>query len=264
MLNRATLADGLGVGPRRGRLVRCVRRGLQIALGEGLARRDEVGVGRLVPQPERRQRARLGGPGGDRRDVPLDRRELGRALRPRVVEPVVVLEGHPQRGRGVETRAGRGRLHVRPKREDALSRVDQCRGVVELPCTHRVADRLRHVPILGVGEQCVVLGTCRGPLIEQRKILGARDPRPPQVLVGRVGASLEQVEQSAPIWRSRDGLGAATDRLVRRRPCRRHPSTRPGGHPSQLVWRSAAPARGRRRRRSPPARPSRTRPVPRR
>ena len=103
-----------------------------------------------------------------------------------------------------------------------------CR-LVEPPGAHRIAQRPRQQPVPGLLDHLVVLGPCRATGVEQRQVRVARDPLPPQVVVGDAGPFLEEVEQGTPVGRPVDGLGrgraaaggagrrrvAGHDRLVR-------------------------------------------------
>ena len=68
-----------------------------------------------------------------------------------------------------------------------------------------------------IGQHGLVQRPGLGARVEQRQVRRAGDPGAPQVVVGRVGPSLEQVEQAAPVGRSVPALGRSVRRLVGQR-----------------------------------------------
>ena len=51
----------------------------------------------------------------------------------------------------------------------------------------------------GVGDDGVIARASGRAIVEQREVAVARDPRPPQVVVGRRGVRLEQIQQPPPV-----------------------------------------------------------------
>ena len=92
----------------------------QIAAGECIPGKHEIGVRGLAHEPELHQRRRSRRPMPDRGDVVIDRLELGATLRDRVIEPVVVLEGLAKRQWRRQTSVGGRRLDLGPQVEHVL------------------------------------------------------------------------------------------------------------------------------------------------
>ena len=143
-------------------------------LDDGLLRL-RLGGGRVRPRRRPRTR-RAAGPGASSPAAAA------------VASSVVALRGHRVRGL-----------------EDAL-------GGLEPPGPHRRAGRGREPPLPGQ-RHGVPVGVARGePRVERRQVLGRATQLAPQVAEVLAGRVLEQVQQAAPVRRSRCRLGARLGR----------------------------------------------------
>ena len=128
-------------------------------------------------------------------------------------------------------------------------------GRIAMPGSRR--ERARQLPFIGRPTTLVVGAPGLPPGLEQGQVGVAGDPRPPQVVVGRPGSLLQQIQEPPPVGRPIRRFGSAP-----RRPRRPSPRRWPGaGTPPPDPRHRPTPRAGRRHRpdRRPPGKPERRR-----
>ena len=172
----------------------------------------EVGLGRLVPQPERQERVRRR-PGGPRRRPCSARSSASSAAASAIASSKPSSSSNAARsavGRLEPGVVGRG-LDRGPLRRARRSRGRAAR-VASSNRHARIASRIGRgqPPVAGLRDHRVVARPRgRGAVVEQRQVLGRGRPRSATGRRTLAGPRLEQVEQPAPVGRRRRRLGSA-------------------------------------------------------